>query len=75
MKYAAKAIDYYNIGEVKGCFKNRKRVGKWIWFYKNGNKRFEGNYKDGQKTGEWIYYHENGMIGEKSLYKCGHKID
>ena len=31
-------------------------------FYKNGEKKLDGNYRKGLMNGEWTYYHENGQI-------------
>ena len=39
---------------------NGKRHGKWIFWYKTGEKQMEGEYLNGQKTGMWTQWNESG---------------
>lgn len=48
-----KAVFSYKNGEVKGIA---------TAFYKNGNKKWEGEYKNGMLEGKWIFWNENGTI-------------
>ncbi len=36
--------------------------GKYLEFYRDGQKFSEGTFKDGQHSGEWTYWHPNGQI-------------
>ncbi len=45
--------------------------GKGISFYKNGNKRYEGNWKEGKAHGKGIRYYENGNKYFEGDFKNG----
>ena len=45
--------------------------GKGISFYKNGNKRYEGNWKEGKAHGKGIRYYENGKKYYEGDFKNG----
>ena len=45
--------------------------GKGISFYKNGNKRYEGNWKEGKANGKGIRYYENGNKYYEGDFKNG----
>ena len=55
----------------EGNYKNGKKDGVWIFYFKNGNKKWVGNYKDDQISGELIQYEENGIIISKENYEDG----
>jgi protein TonB len=58
-----KYISYYSNGmeEVIGWYQNGKRVGKWKWYYLNGEVEALGEYDlDGRKIGKWIWKYNNG---------------
>ncbi len=56
----------------KGTMKGRKRIGKWVFFHKNGRTIMsEEFYKDGILEGEVKVYYENGKITEISHYVHG----
>ncbi len=38
-----------------------KRHGKWVLWYRNGQKQLEGAYEKGEKTGNWEKWAENGV--------------
>jgi hypothetical protein len=48
-----------------GASSDGKLQGYVQQWYRNGNKRFEGNYVDGKKHGDFIIYKE---IGEEEFY-------
>jgi antitoxin component YwqK of YwqJK toxin-antitoxin module len=56
-------------GDIKGIFKNGKKEGTWVRYYKNGQLFSVTNYKMGRKDGTWITYNNNGMLIEKGKYK------
>ncbi|MCF0207492.1 MAG: hypothetical protein HUK15_08695, partial [Bacteroidales bacterium] len=44
---------------------NKKKQGKWVKKYDNGQIRYEGFFTNDQPTGTFKYYHENGK--QKSI--------
>ena len=50
--------DYEN-GRYEGEFKNGKREGKGIYYYKDGD-RYEGEFKNDKYEGKGIYYYDDG---------------
>jgi antitoxin component YwqK of YwqJK toxin-antitoxin module len=55
-------------------YKDGKRVGEYIEWHENGQKKSEGSYKDGKRVGEYIEWHENGQKKSEGSYKDGKKI-
>ena len=55
-----------------GDFKNNKRDGKGIYYYKNGD-RYEGGYKNHKKEGQGVMYYKNGNR-EMGDYSDGRSI-
>ena len=56
----------------KGMLLGRKKVGKWIYYYKKGGLFSEENYIDGKLSGKSIiYFKSNGKIAEEAGYKEG----
>jgi hypothetical protein len=45
---------------AEGRMLGGKRSGKWIYWYKNGEKQLEGEYVGSKKTGTWVKWNENG---------------
>ena len=71
---SSKEMWFYNNGNVKevGNIKFGKRVGKWVEFYSNGNKKSVKIYDDsGNPMGKWINYYENGNKWNASSYQNG----
>jgi antitoxin component YwqK of YwqJK toxin-antitoxin module len=61
-------------GEMKvplGKMKDGKKEGKWIGWYPNGKKEYEGTFKDGEKDGLYNVWYENGQKEGELLYKDG----
>ena len=57
---------------VKGNFLGKKRVGKWIYYFKKGTVFSEEFYVDGKLEGKvTIYFKKNGKKAEESEYKNG----
>jgi len=48
---------------------NGDRQGKCLFYYENGNKKWEGDYKDDVVNGELIQYREDGKISSKEIFK------
>jgi antitoxin component YwqK of YwqJK toxin-antitoxin module len=54
-----------------GTFKEGKRDGMWISFWKNGNVENEGVFKEGKKHGLFESFFENGQLKSKINYQMG----
>ncbi|HBH07297.1 MAG TPA: hypothetical protein DDX92_11920 [Flavobacteriales bacterium] len=52
---------------------NGLKQGPWIEYYREGEKRAEGEYLDGARIGAWKFFHLNGKIAQKGKYKEGGK--
>jgi len=50
-----------------------KKVGKWAYFYNNGDIKELGHYSNDVKTGIWISYLKTGDIYAKGKYIYGRK--
>lgn len=58
---------YSTFGWCDTCMK-----GKYFSFYRNGNKKVEGQYDDSIiniRVGIWSWYNENGRLNKKEIYK------
>ncbi len=58
-------------GKTQGTFKNGKKDGPYIRYYKNGQLFLKTNYKDGKWDGPHIGYHDNGRLSFKGKHKDG----
>ncbi len=57
--------EYHESGELaaKGSYKNNMRVGKWVFYHRNGKIEQEGTFNSkGIPDGEWKYYYESGNL-------------
>jgi len=54
-------------------YKNNKKHGKSIYWYKNGQKKEEVTYKNVKLDGIWTGWHENGQKEREGTYKDGKK--
>ena len=52
-------------------YKNGKRDGAAVFYYKNGNTMAKGNYKDDKKDKVWEFYTEDGKLERKVTYRNG----
>lgn len=67
------AYDYYINGQIQMICpyvskKLKKREGKAIYFFENGNKSSEGEFIKDSRTGEWTFWFESGEIKAKGKY-------
>ena len=60
-------------GKIQGSFKNGKKHGAWVWYWKNGQLKYKDNYKNGKKHGAQVLYHKNGQLFRKGNYKSGER--
>lgn len=73
-KGTSKEVWFFNNGNVKevGSIKFGKKVGKWVEFYSNGNKKAVKYYDDsGNPMGKWINYYDNGNKWNTAVYEKG----
>ena len=45
--------------------------GSWVYWYENGQKRFQGIFKDGKERGGHVRWHENGQKKAEANFKDG----
>jgi antitoxin component YwqK of YwqJK toxin-antitoxin module len=71
-----KEILYYENGQKKleGAYKNGERIGKWSYWYANGNLWSQGEYLNGHENGLKTVYHENGQKYYEGNLKDGTRI-
>ena len=70
------AVSFYNISGKKqseGIFINKKRVGKWVYYFDKENIMSTEFYVDGKLNGKVINYYPNGKPTEITNYKMGLK--
>jgi antitoxin component YwqK of YwqJK toxin-antitoxin module len=60
--------------QMSGEYKEKKRNGKWIYYYENGNVWSEGFFKDGKSDGKRTLYHENGKLYIEGHYKNDRQV-
>lgn len=46
---------------AEGYLSGGERHGRWVFWYKTGQKQLEGEYIKGAKTGTWVKWDENGQ--------------
>lgn len=69
-------VEFYSLKGVlqsKGYMQDRKRVGKWNYFFPDGKIMSEEMYVDGKLDGKLFNYYPNGKPAEISDYKNGLK--
>jgi len=59
---------------MKGQFSDNKRIGLWIRYFENGNRKNEITYKNGKPIGPARFYYENGHIREEGEWLIKHWI-
>ena len=52
-------------------YKYKRREGKTIGWYENGQKHYEDNYEDGILDGYSVTWRENGSKRKEEVYKHG----
>jgi antitoxin component YwqK of YwqJK toxin-antitoxin module len=60
--------------QMMGEFKEKKRDGKWIYYYENGNVWSEGFFKDGKSDGKRTTHYEDGKIFYEGYYKADRRV-
>ena len=59
--------------KTKGWMIGKKRVGKWVYYFSDGNIFSEEEYVDGKLDGVVKNYYRNGKLTEETYYKKGEK--
>ena len=59
---------------MEGRYIEDKPVGKFVWWYSNGQKQLEGEYVDGKQQGKFVWWHENGQKQLEGTYENGVQI-
>ena len=59
--------------QSEGIMNERKREGKWQYYFENGEVLSEEHYVNGKLNGESITYYPDGKIAEFSTYENGLK--
>ena len=70
------AVSFFSISGKKqseGIFINKKRVGKWVYYFDKDNTMSTEFYTDGKLNGKVINYYPNGKPTEITNYKMGVK--
>jgi len=60
-------------GITQGSFKDGKKEGSWVRYWRNGQLWNKGEYKNGEKEGNWFGYWDNGQLMYKGDWECGGK--
>lgn len=60
--YRPKGLRFWRAGALyaKGTLLDRKRHGRWEFWYENGQKQLEGEYVRGKKEGVWVKWNDAG---------------
>ena len=61
------------IVSVYGSIKDNRNIGKWRYFYPNGQLESVGNFNYDNPHGKWEWYYFNGSIKEKGTFLNGYK--
>lgn len=59
--------------KFEGKFHNKKRNGKWTYWFENGNKWSEGYIKDGINHGKRTIWYETGGKHYDAIYNNGER--
>lgn len=62
------------IPEIQGQLDSNRNVGKWQYFFPNGEIESEGYFNLDQADGKWIWKYPDGKIKEEGEYDNGTRI-
>lgn len=65
---------YTDSVKIKGNYSQDKRTGQWMYFYKNGAKKYIQNYFNDFALGDFYEYDINGIIKSYRFYGPGEDI-
>ncbi len=74
--YTGKCVTNHKGGNIGmgGFFKDGKKNGEWIWWYKNGNKQRYTVYENGRKNGKCIWWYKNGVKKSEIIFDNNRNI-
>ncbi|MDA0763429.1 MAG: hypothetical protein O3A39_03235 [Proteobacteria bacterium] len=58
----------YTNSEVQGSFKDGKKAGTWLYYWKKGQLKSKGNFKNDKKEGLTLRYSGYGKLLERGNY-------
>ena len=58
-------------GKTQGSFRNGKKDGPWVSYWKNGQLLLKSIYENGFSNGPYVSYHATGQLNSKGTYKNG----
>jgi antitoxin component YwqK of YwqJK toxin-antitoxin module len=61
------------IVSVYGSIKDNRNIGKWKYYYPNGQLESAGNFSYDNPHGKWEWYYSNGSLKEKGTFLNGNK--
>ena len=63
-------------GKEQGSYKNGKKEGAWVSYWKSGQLHTKGNYKNDKKDGVWVGYYYKGTVDKDwtGTFKNGLRI-
>jgi len=64
-------ISYAPDGRVAAELRGPNPTGKWVEWYGNGRKSFEGYYLEGERHGKWTSWKADGTVDSVSWYDRG----
>jgi antitoxin component YwqK of YwqJK toxin-antitoxin module len=64
-------ISYARDGRIAAQLRGPNPTGKWIEWYGNGQKHFEGYYLEGKRHGKWTAWYANGTLRHVTWYDQG----
>ncbi len=60
--------------QMEGTYKDKKRDGKWTYWYENGKLWSEGSFIGGKSEGKRTTYFENGKVRYEGYYKVDMRV-
>ena len=60
--------------KIEGSYKDGKRSGRWVSYYRNGNVWAEATYRNGKEYGPKTVYYENGKVYYTGEMKNGKRV-
>ncbi len=65
-------VSFYTVKGVlrsKGAMLQKKRIGRWLYYFSDGSLLSEENYVAGKKEGVQVNYFKNGQVTSKTTFK------
>ena len=59
---------------MKGNIDSNKNVGRWQYFYADGEIESEGFFVDDMPEGRWTWFYPDGKLKEEGSYNNGRRV-